>query len=183
MERKSFTKLLVVFLCGVFIFILKSNVFAATKYAYSIGTDYSTLFHSDIDTSQDAINAANIFGKLGYTSYYNVKPTVNYMKGNAPNGSRRLGCEIVFLSGHGNSQLMSFNYKRKGGDYGTGIIQGRDWKSKDTGYTYAGVKDCNMSKTKLFVLAGCQTAKGSNNITRDVVKNGADSAVGWQKKC
>lgn len=139
------------------------------------------MFHTNIDTSQDAINAATIFGKLGYKSYYNVKPTVSYMKENAPNGTRRLGCEIVFLSGYGNSQLMSFNYKRKGGNYSTGIIQGKNWKSKDTGYTYAGVKDCNMSKTKLFVLAGCQTAKGSDNITRDIVKNGADTAVEWKK--
>ncbi|MFR8737221.1 MAG: hypothetical protein ACLVFL_00305 [Eubacterium sp.] len=183
MNRKNILKnILVCVIFSIFLTIGGKNALAANKYAYSIGTDYSTLLHPNIDTSGDATNAATIFATAGYKSYYNLKPTVNYMKGNAPNGTRRLGSEIVFLSGHANSKLMSFNYKRKGDKYATGIIQGKNFKSDKTGYTYAGVEDCNMSKTKLFVLAGCETANGKNNIARDVVeKGGASSSIGWIK--
>ncbi|MCR5836987.1 MAG: hypothetical protein K6G88_10820 [Lachnospiraceae bacterium] len=165
-------------LATIFTLNTTSNINAATKYAYSIGTDYG----DNVDTSKDAKNAATSFGKLGYKSYYNTKPTVSYMKGNAPNGRRRLGCEIVFLSGHATSTYMSFNYRNKGGDYATGIIQGKDWESPSTHYKYAGVDDCDMSKTKLFVLAGCETARGGDNITKDIVQNGAKTALGWTTK-
>jgi len=149
-------------------------------YAYSIGTNYDAgLFDSDIDTSGDATYAATAFSLAGYSSYYNIKPTVSYMTGNNPAGNPRLESNVLFFSGHGNTDHMSFNYKKSGGNYATGIIQGNYWESPTTGYKYAGVEDYNMGSVELVVFGGCNTAKGSDNITNDVVQNGASAAIGW----
>lgn len=80
---------------------------AADSYAYSIGTDYGGLF--GVDTSNDAENASTVFALAGYKSYYSIKPTVSYMRGENPAGGRRIGSDILFYSGHGNNQCVSFN--------------------------------------------------------------------------
>ena len=36
-----------------------------------------------------------------------------------------------------------------------------------------------LDDTKLFILAGCETAMGMYNITRDIVDAGAEAAIGW----
>lgn len=93
------------------------------NYAYSIGTNYDGgLFDSDIDTSGDATYAATAFSLTGYSSYYNIQPTVSYMIGDNPLGNARLENNIIFLSGHGNKDHMSFNYKKKDGNHATGVI-------------------------------------------------------------
>ena len=94
------------------------SVFAAEKYAYSIGTNYG-LF--DVNTSQDAENASTAFALAGYKSYYNISPDSDYLKGNNPSGTRRVGSSVVLYSGHGNNKCVSFNYKGQGGKYKTGI--------------------------------------------------------------
>ncbi|EOD00716.1 hypothetical protein [Caldisalinibacter kiritimatiensis] len=172
-------------ICLIVSLILMSSsvVFAADQYSYSIGTNYdSGIFDSDIDTSQDAIDAATDFGIAGYTSYYNIKPTYQYLRGDNPNtNDPRMESEILFFSGHGNYQCVSFNYKKKGGDYKTGIYYGKDYDSSSTGYKYAGIKSYDMSKVDLVTFAACKTADGSDNITKRAVSEGADTAVGWKK--
>jgi len=123
--------------------------------------------------------AATAFSLAGYNSYYNIKPTVLYMTGDNPAGNPRLESNVLFLSGHGNADHMSFNYNQKDEDYATGIIQGEYWESPNSGYKYAGIEDYDMSSVELVVFAGCNTAKGSDNITKDVVENGAGAAIGW----
>ena len=161
------------------IILLTKELYASTEYAYSIGTNYSTLLHWDVNTSKDATYAADMFAISGYKSYYNIKPTVEYFKGKAPNNVRRLGSEVVFFSGHGSSSRMIFNYKRKGGKFATGICRGRNTESG--GYDLAGIEDCDMSRTKLMVFAGCNTASDYDNITYDATKHGVDCAIGWTK--
>ncbi|SHK60910.1 hypothetical protein [Paramaledivibacter caminithermalis] len=171
-------------ICLIVSLILMSSsvVFAADQYAYSIGTNYdSGIFDSDIDTSQDAIDAATDFGIAGYISYYNIKPIYQYLRGDNPNtNDPRMESEILFFSGHGNYQCVSFNYKKKG-DYKTGIYYGKDYDNSSTGYKYAGIKSYHMSKVDLATFAACKTADGSDNITKRVVSEGADTAVGWKK--
>jgi hypothetical protein len=69
------------FICFVVSLLILTNssivLGADTDYAYSFGTNYdSGWFDDDIDTSQAAIDAATDFGIAGYSSHYNIKPTV-----------------------------------------------------------------------------------------------------------
>ncbi len=155
------------------------NAYATEEYAYSIGTDYG-LF--DVDTSADAETASTAFALAGYKSYYNTAPTVEYMQGNNPAGTRRIGSAVVLYSGHGNNQCVSFNYKGKGGEYLTGVIYGTDWVSANTGYEYVGIKDTDMSNNKLSVFAACNTANGTDTITKRAYEEGSDAAIGWTVK-
>lgn len=149
-----------------------------SSYAYSVGTDYSYFLNPNIDTSKDAEYASTAWGMAGYTSYYSLKPTVSYMRGNAPDGRKRMESGIVFLSGHGNYQCVSFNYKGNDGDYKTGIYYGENLDST-TGYKYVGVKSLDLSQTKLMVFAACQTASGTTNIAKNAADMGADATIGW----
>lgn len=156
---------------------------ADSNYAYSFGTNYSKDWYDyNIDTSHVAKDASTDFGIAGYDSRYNIKPTVQYMRGDNPDTHMpRMESEILFFDGHGNSQCVAFNYKKKDGDYKTGIFYGEDYDSLTSGYKFAGIRSCNFSKVKLVTFAGCKTAEGTDNITIRAIDEGAETAVGWEK--
>ncbi len=161
--------------------LFKSNitVYAVEEYAYSIGTDYGLL--DTLDTSTDAETASTSFALAGYRSYYNTAPNVDYMKGNNPAGIRRIGSAVVFYSGHGSYNCMAFNYEGRNGVYKTGVYYAGDYLSPDTGYNYVGIQDTNtnMQNNKLSVFGGCNTASGTDNITKRAYSSGSDAAIGW----
>jgi hypothetical protein len=103
------------------------------------------------------------------------------MRGDNPDTSTpRMESKILFFDGHGNSQCVAFNYKKKNGDYKTGVYYGEDFDSS-TGYKYAGIKSYDFTKVKLATFAGCKTAEGTDNITKRAVDEGAETAIGWKK--
>ena len=153
----------------------------AQDYAYSFGTNYG-LF--DIDTSQRAKDAAMYFGLCGYTSYYQVIPTVTYMKGNNPKGIRRISSEIVSHNGHANYDHHAYNYNgRSDAEYKTGVYYGIDLLSSSTGYNYAGVNDpkTNFSNTMHAQYIGCQTGNGTVNLVTRTWDRGAVTVIGKQR--
>ncbi|MFS1518657.1 hypothetical protein V1503_19665 [Bacillus sp. SCS-151] len=157
---------------------------SAADYAYSVGTDYAdgSWWESGVDTSQSAMDAATDFALAGYSSYYNIKPTVAYFQGDAPDGNPRMESDILFFAGHANNELMTWNYDNKGGDYKVGVYYTNGFVSSTTDYTYVGLNDYNLNGTKLMVFAGCETASGSTNLLTKATDNGADSAVGFVDK-
>lgn len=86
--------------------------------------------------------------------------------------------EILFFSGHANTDNIAWNYKGNGGDYKTGVYMGYNLDST-TGYKYAGLKSFNMNKVNLITFAGCKTALGTSNITKTAADKGVTTAVGW----
>lgn len=132
----------------------------------------------DVNTSSDATNACDLYAIAGYTSNYTTEPTVSIMRGNFQDGTKRIQSDILFFSGHGNTNSVVFNFKNKGGNYKTGVYNSEDWTSTSSGYGYVGLKG-NMGSVKLITLAACETASGTNNITRYAKDQGADAAVGW----
>ena len=44
---------------------------------------------------------------------------------------------------------------------------------------YAGIQSTDMSQNKLSVFAGCNTATGSDNITKRAYTQGSDVTIGW----
>lgn len=153
-----------------------ATVLAST--AYSIGTEYT-----DINTSNDAITAANNFKPIVTNSYYSTAPTYQYMRGNNPDTGRpRMESKVLFFSGHSNYDNIAFNYQGKGGDYATGVYWGANLNST-TGYKYAGISSYDMSYVDLVTYAGCLTAANNgDNIASRSVDRGAETAVGWTEK-
>lgn len=176
MKKKLIKKILCVISVATITAMNTFTALAADSYAYSIGTDYGGLF--GVDTSGDAENASTVFALAGYKSYYSIKPTVTYMRGQNPAGGRRIGSDVLFYSGHGNNQCVSFNYKGNGGEYATGVYYLNDFDSS-TGYKYVGIGSTDMSGNKLSVFGACNTANGSDNIAKRAYDKGSKSTIGW----
>lgn len=167
---------------------LTMNVFAATtanQYAYSIGCDHGNwawlLGGYEGDFTDNVDYAATCYGMIGSitSSYKNYEPTVSYMRGNNPDGTRRIASKIVFLNGHANWNCLIHNHNNKDGNYATGIYIGDDTDST-TGYKYVGLNSTDMSTCDHISLVGCSTASnGNNNITWKAVNKGATSALGF----
>jgi len=51
--------------------------------------------------------------------------------------------------------------------------------TSDTGYSYAGVKSYDMSKTKLVVFSSCRSSESYWNLCEYTKRNGADTVIGW----
>lgn len=163
------------------ILILNPSNVNAKLVAYSIGTKYN----DGINTIQDAKNASEAYYSTGqYSSFYNGKPTYDYLTGANPNTNvPRMESEIIFFSGHGDYDHMPFNYEGKGGEYATGIYLGYTGATASGGYKFAGVKSFNMNKVGMAVYAGCNTGKeGVTNIAEVTFTSGATVSMGGDMK-
>lgn len=145
------------------------NVSAANN-ALLVGANYG-----NINTIPDVTNASPKLYALGYTPVSSTSPTISWMKGTS-NGTKRMESSILFFSGHGNSSLMHF-YKDNSTDssYDFTITAGSNSSS------VVGLSSYNMSKVKLAVFAGCETAKGTSNITKSAYSKGASGSLGWKE--
>ncbi len=154
---------------------------SSTKYAYSIGVNHGLFGTYTGDFTSNVDYAATCYGMISnVTSYKSHTPTYTYMRGNNPDGTRRIASDIVFLNGHANYDNIIFNYKNKSGEYATGVYIGTDWTSSTSGYVYAGLGSTDMSTCDLISLVGCKTAANDDyNITWKAYNQGANSAVGF----
>lgn len=168
MKIKS--KILYAVILMVISVVMPYNKIAAAGNQYLlVGNDYGS---GEINTSVDVTiasgNLATIANKTLLTS---TKPTINWMlksNGNVP----YMQSDILFFSGHGNSNGMYFYY---------GNDSSRDF-SISTGTNNSnkvGIGSYNMNNVDLVVYAGCQTASGSSNITKATNDAGAKAALGW----
>ena len=182
MENKFLIKLfaIIVTLC---VFSLSFTTFCSAttinNMAFSVGTDYG--WH-EINTTSDAKTAATQYWIAGYSSFYSVQPTVDILRGNFSNGTKRLSSNILFLSGHSNRTAMYFDYNGNGGSYKTGVYYLQN--TNQDGYELAGlVGNCNRESVILATFAGCNTANKSEseyNLCHIITKNlWAQAAVGW----
>ena len=190
MKKRTFKRTLCLVLSLVLITATMStmNVFAATtanQYAYSIGCDHGSwawlLGGYEGDFTDNVDYAATCYGMIGSitSSYKNYEPTYSYMRGNNPDGTRRIASKIVFLNGHANYDCLIHNHRNDDGDYATGVYIGNDYNST-SGYKYAGFGSTNMSTCDHISLVGCSTASnGDYNITWKAVNKGANSALGF----
>ena len=148
---------------------------AASYYAYSVGVNHGTNTSGLTgDFTQNVAYANACYGMIsGISSYYNNMPTQSYMKGNNPDGIRRIASRVVFLNGHGSSSSMTFNYNNNGGEYSTGIKYGYDTSS------CPGLLSTDMSTNDLISFVGCSTAAGTTNLASRAVEKGSTTAVGF----
>lgn len=155
---------------GVFL-ITVSNVnawFTPNKTSFALSGVYS----DGLNTSEDANNAHNAYSSMGLSYMKKItSPTISAVKGSHSNGTAYLNSGIVFMSGHGNKDLMAFN-KSGGTEF---YIQA----NTTTVGNYIGIGNYVNASNALIVFAGCETAKGSSNISSYVVNKGAKISIGW----
>ena len=151
------------------------SVHAYNGRAYSIGCVYGAS-GNNLDTSQAVIQAANYYSLTGYASYYNTEPTYSYINSN------RIQSDIVLFDGHGNYRQMQFISLDRGGDYHCGIDYGTGFYGQN-GCHYVGLQNYSFSNAvRLMIFAGCETAKGDDNLpSRAVYWSGANASIGWQE--
>jgi hypothetical protein len=147
------------------------------RYAYSVGCDFegaswwNTWVQRRKDLSGDLtpsiLYAADTYGALSYISYYNLKPTVGFLRGKNPVGVDRLGSDIVYLDGHANHiSLLCGDYEYAclfgnvptGSEYMCGVWCYSDGQSSTSFVNYAGLLDRDLSGTRLISFVGCNTA-------------------------
>lgn len=147
----------------------------ATKgYAFCVGTDYYD--DAKVDTSDDAETARDYYYYLGYNVKCVTAPTVGVML-----DSHNIRSNLLFFSGHGNSQCMVFRYKDSLNQVSkTGVYWERNYDSP-ADYHYVGIKG-KMRLVDLAIFAGCETASGDDNLAKRACLNGAKVSIGWKKK-
>lgn len=143
-----------------------AKAYASSGLAVSAGKD----FGDGVDTRQDAIDASAAYADAGYSTVTFQTPTKSDFT------SENLKADILFLSGHGNADVLSFGTFKFVCQSGTA----------NSNYTNL----WNTAKNqKLITFAGCNTAGGdsknggsgasTDSITKRVVDQGAEAAIGW----
>ena len=143
---------------------------AAGNMAFSVGCNYGS---GDIDTSRDALKACDYYALAGYLSRYTCNPNVSKMTASY-NGTKLLSSDIVFMAGHGSNDGMHFNSLQQYGSYNLAVSDNSNLYNYINPANYVG-----GGKVKLMVFAGCETAKGTNNITKRTKDYGALATIGW----
>lgn len=133
------------------------------KTSLSVGATYSDGV-SSVDNANDAYNTYNA---MGLTSKKITSTTSVNITGSHSNGVPYLQSGIVYLNGHANSELMEFSNSI--------LIT----KSSSISGTNIGIGYYDNTKTALIEFAGCQTANGTNNITKYGNDQGANITIGW----
>ena len=163
------------------VLILNVRIVSASAYgndtAFCVGTNYGL---GDINTTNDATSAALYYDDAGLYSITSTAPTkAIFNSTNSHNYKKLLNSGIVFLSGHGSSSTMGFNYNGSGGNYNVGVSSGNANYTGTNGRYYYGLGQFDLDDVALYVFAGCETAAGSSNISKWVVNNGAKISLGW----
>lgn len=154
------------------------------EYAYSIGHDFgdNNPFDNDDyagDFTENVNYASTVYGMLGYVSYYNYNPDYNYLRGDNPAGNDRLGSSIVFLNGHASYANLWCGDTVDDAEHKCGVHKDTDFTSSVTGYTYAGLKNRDLSDVKLISFVGCNTASNTDNLCTSAIDRGAECAIGF----
>ena len=145
------------------------SVSAAGNQALLLGRNYGS---GEINTTVDVNNAQSALALTGKTLLANTNPTISWVKG-SNGGTARMESDILFFSGHGNSSLMHFYNASHSSGYDFYITTGTNSSNN------VGLSSYSMSRVDLAVFAGCETAKGSSNITKTAQSKGAKATLGW----
>lgn len=174
MEKNK--KILRFSLLAIFLFcFFTSNVFAASKYYLSVGTDYGSLGGN---STPEANWVGGTLKLNGYTGSTVVQPTYESFNSQVL-GRYTLESDVLYFLGHADSDHIAWNYQAKNGNYAVGV---RNMASDSyIGiYRMTGIGRYNMGKVKLAIFQGCNTAANSNsNLPKYADEQGADVAIGW----
>lgn len=179
--KKYFRITTIFMLC---ILTLQLHVYAETEYAYSLGHDFgkdlwwtNKDYEGDFTMNVDYANTT--YEKMGYASHKSYNPTYTYISGDNPIGNDRLGSSVIFINGHASYDRIILGDTVDDDKYKCGVYKGKDFKSSSSGYTFAGLKERDLSKTKLISFVGCKTASTSDNLCTAAIEAGATTSIGF----
>lgn len=161
------------------------------EYAICVGAEYDGFPSTEdpIDTSDDAINAYNVFDEIGYTSEFCIVPSYEYLDGTNPDGTDRIGSSIVFLDGHGEYNHIRFESFRLQGTnnkiYNTGVSTIEEEPENGGDNIFVPIKSKDVNNSRLMIFSACYTAQPNEdeyNLTEYAVRRGAETAIGWTDK-
>ncbi|GKX29606.1 hypothetical protein SH1V18_20860 [Vallitalea longa] len=179
---KKYFRLIIVFMLSIL--ALQLHVYAETEYAYSLGHDFGkdlwwTNKDYEGDFTMNVDYASTTYEKMGYVSHKSYNPTYTYISGDNPTGDNRLGSSIIFINGHASYDRIILGDTIDDDKYKCGIYKGKDFKSSSSEYTFAGLEERDLSKTKLISFVGCKTATTSDNLCTAAIEAGATTAIGF----
>ena len=161
--------------------MLNTNVFA-TRCAVSLANDFGTTV-TPSQTLSGNFTASSAYAQLSYSRISDVHSsratafTKSYLTGTATNGDRRMETDIIFLNGHGNSNLIVF-CSLGNQNYATGVKSGGD-QVVDNFFDCVGLNTLDMSGTTLITYCACNTGSDSSNLLTNSIARGARVAVGF----
>ena len=129
-------------------------------FAASIGGE----FHG----GQDVIDAANNWIECGYSSTYDISPSVDSLD------FQTLNSEIVYFSSHGDQHFLTL--------YNDILLT--DWNSTDSTNSVS-ICDFSLPNARLFIYDACLTASNldetGHNLCTETLAAGVDCVIGWQE--
>lgn len=155
--------------------LITPNVNAATKYAFSVGTDYGS---GNGNSTPEATWVKNTLFWEGYTTSLATQP--KYVDFNLQNSGRyKLESDVLYFLGHADSSKILWNYHMLGGQYAVGITKASSDSTSGI-YSLTGIGKYNLTKVKLAIFQGCSTASNtSSNLPKYANAQGAKTAIGW----
>lgn len=111
-----------------------------------------------------------------HTVYNTYSPTKSILKGETTIDRYFLESDVLYLAGHATKSNIAWE--------GCTIPKvgirafDTDYSSTEDGYL-VGVGQYDLSRVKFVMLEGCDTAKGTSNISKFFVTKGATTSLGW----
>ena len=178
-------------ICFLFVglsLLLGNMAYVDADTSLSVGTDYRGLLGQIVgsinNSTDEATTAHNKLTSMGYDDILITIPTSdNLALGTRSNGRHVLESDVLYLVGHANSTMISWNYKGKGGTYAQALAN-NDRMYCENDYTYTGLGSVAMGAVDLAVFMGCHTADPSNtwNLAWYANNRGAKTTVGWKEE-
>ena len=132
-----------------------------TVYAFSVGGE----FHN----GEDVIDAAENWKLCGYSSKYDINPTVNALDYDG------LNSEVVYFSSHGSQHRISLLNEVYLSDGLTTVTPGT-----------VEIDNYTLPKAQLYIYDACLTASNTDgtgkNLCTETIATGVDCVIGWTKE-
>lgn len=167
MRRKI--KYRISFLLALAVFLTSSFTMAAHATDAGLAVSAGKNFGDGVNTTQDAIDASAAYANAGLTAVTITSPTKSSFT------TAYLQADVLFLSGHGNENVLSFGDTFK-----------FECQSTTSNSNYINIWNTAQYQS-IITFAGCNTAGGdkegsstsTSSITERAVDQGAGVAVGW----
>lgn len=162
--KKTFKNLLFVFTLLIISIYFSTNVYASpanNKTAFAVGADYG-----DASSIGNANNAYSAYKSMGLNSFMLDSPTVTNITAEHTHNKPFLESGIIYFSGHGSPEMM---------DFPSVDVTKQNIITRNR----VGIGYYDNTKTAFVEFAGCNTAKGTSNITKYTNDQGARITMGW----
>lgn len=159
------------------ILTLNTNIVFASynSRAFVVGINNEAYVQETVDSLGTSLS------QMGYITEKCIGPEMSYFTGNYGGSITRLASGVVCLIGHGNNQSLYVRLSTDAGNNGiTYAYDSGSYTGNGQIYNYINIKDVNFKNSNMVIFAACNTATGTENITRKTYEQGAMTTMGWR---